>query len=354
MVDEYRPRPARDKPAESDFIDRLSGFLHEQGALDETDIRNLRSWLARGPESLEDDWSELLEDLISQGEYELVEEIRGRIGSDPDQEIQDFLSRQRPEENWAFLLGAGASRPPPTDIPTVQELLPRLWTKAEEINAPSLLALEKRCQDLGITNIEDLLTAISLAQDAASRPAIASLVGDLLFPQPTYSTGPQRKVRLVGSELVDSLGESSQLLFSVLVGMMKDQKQNAIHDAVARRVQQKPGRIITTNYDVCVERALGEGFYRYGLEDEPQNGINDADKTLVLKLHGSLSWYVCRSCDTPVSATLKQLDAASASSLYPVVAMCGVCAATAQQLIVAPVGAKSADHPVLLEIRQAG
>ncbi len=344
----YGPKP----PDEKTFHARMSDFLHEQGELDDGDISSIQNWLRSAPEMLEADWSAIIHDLRRQGYDDLISQIQSRQAPRIEEAVSAVLASTNTEGRWAILVGAGGSKPPPTEIPTVAELLDRLWEKAEEINAPSLLNLKARCVELKITNIEDLLTAIELAQDAASNPPVALLVGELLFPPgtraPAIGTRRSGPIGPIGPEVMETLSESSQILFSVLVGMMKDQRENPIHCAIAKRVTAKKDVIITTNYDVCIERALGEDSYDYGLDPMPPN----PEKILILKLHGSLSWYVCKSCDGYVAASLTQLDAASQAKLYPVVAMCDVCAATAQQLIVPPISAKSADHPALLAIRQ--
>jgi hypothetical protein len=351
MVDEFNS--GRRLEDEDTFLRRMLEYLDDQGELDPGDRRLIREWLQNQARGLQSDWSRIVEDLKRQGEQSLANDIESRIQPRIAEAVDALVMSHLPDSEWAILIGAGGSKPAPTEIPTVQELLPRLWEKAEEINAPSLLNLKARCEELRITNIEDLLTAIDLAQNAASSPRIASLVGDLLFPgAASRAVGPRRAVappvRAIGPEVVENLSESSQLLFSVLVGMMKDKRENPIHQAISSKVARKRDVIITTNYDVCIERALGADSYDYGLDPlQPQ-----PDKTLILKLHGSLSWYVCKSCDGYVSASLDQLEAASRAKLYPVVAMCGTCDSTAQQLIVPPVGAKSAQHPALLEIRQ--
>ena len=352
LEDFFRGPPSRGRKTQDEqaFLRQMRGYLEAQGTFDESDLGNIREFVSTEGRSLEEDWSDVISALRNQDEEELADEVESS-GRPDFTHLAEKVRSSGKDNKWAIFVGAGGSRPSPTDIPTVAELLPRLWQKAEEINAPSLLRLKERCAQLNITNIEDLLTAIDLAQSAASNPPIASLLEDLLYTQipPTVRTRRGSPVRLVGSELVDSLSESSQLLFSVLVGMMKDQKENDIHRAIASRVNGKDDVIITTNYDVCIERALGPGNYFYGLDG---NITKKSNETRLIKLHGSLSWYVCKSCDTYVTAGLDELDAASASKLYPLVAMCHICAATAQQLIVPPVGAKSADHPALLENRQ--
>jgi NAD-dependent SIR2 family protein deacetylase len=351
-------------PNESTWLNRYIEFLDEQdGILDSGDFHSLDTFLSRRTEMLRGDWEPIISSLREQGQDELATRLRRLTRIDFD-EIATVLRATEDSEQWAILVGAGGSKPDPSGIPTVTEMLPVLWEKAAEINAPSLLRLKARCDELGITNIEDLLTAITLAQAAASNAKVTSLVEDLLFPESAEEKATTRRIggirsaasarapRRVGSELVTSLSDSSQTLFSVLVGMMKDKPANAIHHAIARRVTRHADTVITTNYDVCLERALGEQGFDYRLEAIVGETGQGPKRARLLKLHGSLSWYACKNCDRYKTASVSEITTASEAGLYPVVTMCRNCDASAQQLIVPPIGAKYAEHPVLLDIRQ--
>lgn len=62
-----------------------------------------------------------------------------------------------------FLLGAGASSPKPSLIPTVKELLPQLLERARRLDRDDVTRLADFCDERKIDNIEDLLTAAQLA-----------------------------------------------------------------------------------------------------------------------------------------------------------------------------------------------
>ena len=343
---------------EQETYQSLTRFLDRQGELDSTDKSDLRRFLESHSGSLEMDWSAVEDDLDRQGEPQLLEQLVSRRYSSEEDIIaiaSSLHNKLSSNASWTLLVGAGGSSPSPTEIPTVSELLPILWKKAAEINAPSLLRLEDVCNRLGITDIEVLLTAIELAQMATHSPGAVGLLEALLFQRSSLdgvqSRGTSRRISAgrTSPENVEILSESSQTLFSVLVGMMTEKPSNAIHKAIADRIASGQGdTVITTNYDVCIEKALMDQgrAYRYGFVDEDQSG------SLVLKLHGSLNWYSCRSCDEHVTADLRQISDAVESGLYPIVSMCRSCSATAQQMIVPPTAMKSVQHPVLLEIRQ--
>ncbi len=68
----------------------------------------------------------------------------------------------------AFLLGAGASKPKPSSIPTVKELLPQLLDRARRLDRDDVTKLAEFCEAGNIDNIEDLLTAAQLLPFAAA------------------------------------------------------------------------------------------------------------------------------------------------------------------------------------------
>src|SRR5207245_1930533 len=156
------------------------------------------------------------------------------------------------------------------------------------------LQLKGRCDELGITNIEELLTAVTLAQSVTSNTRVTALVEELVYGDHSevqrISAATRRPAtRRAGTELVASLSDSSQALFSVLVGIMKDRPPNAVHTAIATRARSNLDTVITTNYDVCLERAFGEGQYNYRLEPLATVAASRGlDAATMIKLHGSL------------------------------------------------------------------
>src|SRR5437588_4702665 len=83
--------------------------------------------------------------------------------------------------NLTFILGAGASKPKPSDIPTVRELLPQLLERARRLDREDLTKLAEFCERRKIDNIEDLLTAAQLSTFCSRNPTVLSLMNYLLY-----------------------------------------------------------------------------------------------------------------------------------------------------------------------------
>ncbi|MEZ4554421.1 MAG: SIR2 family protein [Dehalococcoidia bacterium] len=336
--------------SETDAHLRLTRYLREQGELDESDLDRLTKFLDSHQQAwLTLDWQEILDALQRQEQTSLWRRLDARIARPADvaagtaTRIAQGTIATTP---WVMMLGAGASKPAPTNIPLVSELLAILWEKAAAVNAKSLLRIRERAEDLGITNIEDLLTAIDIAQTVSGAPRVRGLIRDLLYP-----TDPRRGPQRLGNRNLDQLApmddlrESSETLFSLLVGMMRTSPANPIHVAIADRSRRSNLTALTTNYDVCLERALGaDGYWYVGVEERRQGAP-------ILKMHGSLNWFACRNCDRVVAVQLAHIESAIEAGIYPVVSQCPSCEALAPHLIVPPIGTKSAQHPTLLAIR---
>ena len=79
------------------------------------------------------------------------------------------------------MLGAGASKPSPSDIPTVKELLPQLLERARRLDRDDVTQLAAFCEQRKIDNIEDLLTAAQLASFSSKTPNVLRLMNYLLY-----------------------------------------------------------------------------------------------------------------------------------------------------------------------------
>lgn len=350
----------------------IIGYLDSQNEfLDRSDLGRLDEFLERSRTPLKENWARVISALQVQSERDprskdILTQLQIRVTPVEDA-ISSFKRDHDLRSPLAIFVGAGGSAPAPTSIPTLQNLLPTLWQKAGEIGNKPLLRLQQQCESLGISNIEDLLSAIYMAQGAVGNTKITSLLRLLLGGQdpqvddpslsPTARARRQRTEAIQPTiEIVESLRESLQTLFSVLVGMMVGKAGNRIHNGISEYCKRVGDvTIITTNYDVCIESALGQEGFTYdvlaALSDDNDAGPQMLSR--VLKLHGSLNWYACLSCDRPVTARLDAIDRAYADGLYPVIAICRECQATAQQLIVPPITQKYQIHPMLLDVRQA-
>ncbi len=349
-------RRPESRSIEAEALDQMRRTVQFQRYLAPSDLDRLVRFLSARIDAGEDlqlDWSRITEQLRAQDEASVLALFDQLSRSTAADAIAQRLREAIPANaNFAFLVGAGGSKPAQTEIPTVNEFMPVLWSKAAEIDSQPLLDLQQKCMALGIDDIEVLLTAIDVAESATRYQGVTDLLRFLLFgeAEPESSLARSRSTipRRPSTEIVQSLRDASQTLFSVLVGMMTNKQPNAIHNEVARVVRSRPTGhvVVTTNYDVCIEEAFGQGNYAY------EAGDGTEQKPTVLKLHGSLNWYACMNCDRYVTADLEQIRVATQAGLYPVISMCPQCASTARQLIVPPIGAKVAEHPALLGIRR--
>jgi hypothetical protein len=115
-----------------------------------------------GKESISPEWLKLCRHLLNPASKtqrskrlrQFSSVARNMVDHSPELEAID-VDRSR----LAFLLGAGASRPEPTNIPTVNELLPDLLRRARLQDRDDLTHLAEFCDRSGIRHIEDLLTA---------------------------------------------------------------------------------------------------------------------------------------------------------------------------------------------------
>jgi NAD-dependent SIR2 family protein deacetylase len=134
--------------------------------------------------------------------------------------------------------------------------------------------------------------------------------------------------------------------------MMVGRPSNAAHLSIAELCTSHPGTtVVTTNYDTCLEGALGGDAYTYGFEPRATSPSSPS-VTRLAKLHGSLNWYSCVNCDRFIAAPLDEVGRAFQAGLYPIISICPSCQATAQQLIVPPIGQKYHDHPMFLNVRR--
>ena len=110
--------------------------------------------------------------------YQVIEEALKSV-----QRIDGEISgwSLHPQIRLAILLGAGASAPEPSCIPTVAGLLPELWRRAKKIGRDDLDSLEAWCQSHKILNIEDLLTAAYIANFSAKNASVTGLLDYFLF-----------------------------------------------------------------------------------------------------------------------------------------------------------------------------
>lgn len=320
----------------------------------------------------------------------VYEEHKERLPSPIKRDIEEFFDKLKPYDEVltrldpstvkiSFLLGAGASKPEPSNIPTVKELLPQLLERARRLDREDVNKLADFCDRHRIVNIEDLLTAAELATFSSRNPTILRLLNYLLYR--TDSEGPvssSRVYQFFGETMepvraraenyvgdlasVAFLQDTLQVLFGLLSSTMLPAKPNAAHKAIALYAKERPSAyIITTNYDCCVDLALGDVsndfIYRIdfsNVDDQRQFAAEDCTK--LIKLHGSLNWFYCETCQEvqliDIRRTVKSFQ--SDETVYPVIGICKDCGGQRRGLLVPPLAMKfDAAPPLTPLLREA-
>jgi len=266
----------------------------------------------------------------------------------------------------SFLLGAGASKPEPSNIPTVKELLPQLLERARRLDRDDVTKLADFCEMRKIDNIEDLLTAAQLATFCSRNPIVLQLINYLLYGgQSDEPYDIPSFVRSWGSETIEStrsrrsrdpvadlssvafLQDTLQVLFGLLSSTMLPATPNPAHEAIMKYVrEQSNSSIVTTNYDCCMDLALGNvgKDLEYGIEFK--NATHDTSPgnqcTRLIKLHGSLNWFYCETCQDIQLVDIREMvnNFLDDKALYPVIGICKGCGGQRRGLLVPPLAMK--------------
>lgn len=260
-------------------------------------------------------------------------------------------------EEIVFLLGAGASKPEPSDIPTVTDLLPELLTRARRIDREQLTDLAEFCDRQGITNIEDLLTAVQISAFCNTNPRILSIIGFQLFGEVMDDRPgrlPRRRLSHTDVSSVAYVQDTLQMLFGLLSNLMLPARPNAGHQAIVEFVKRTPSTpIVTTNYDCCIDLALinNEVPVSYTLDfanPNLQDHFSDASCSLI-KLHGSLNWHHCETCQEVRLIDIRQAveDYTNQRAEYAIVSVCNECGGQRRGLLVPPQAMKFDVSPSL-------
>jgi NAD-dependent SIR2 family protein deacetylase len=115
---------------------------------------------------------------------------------------------------------------------------------------------------------------------------------------------------------------------------------NPAHEAIAAFAKLHPtSAIVTTNYDCCIDLALGalklpvtyHLDFAYWRED-PGDGIS------LIKLHGSLNWYYCETCQKVQCLDIKSTVEDYKADMRPfsVIAICKDCGGQRRGLLLPP------------------
>lgn len=248
------------------------------------------------------------------------------------------------KQRICFLLGAGASKPAPSDIPTVKELLKYMLERARRLGRDDVARLADFCQRNHIENIEDLLTAAELAKFTSRNAAVLGLMNYLLYRGADDSD--HRKQREADVASVAFLQDTLQVLFGLLSSTMLPAEPNAAHTAIAEYAKQHNGTyIVTTNYDCCMDLALKSAAVDISYHLQFCNttvGAANPDATNLVKLHGSLNWFYCDTCQEAqhVDIAVMRNNYTSDSTPYPVIGICKGCGGPRRGLLVPPLAMK--------------
>lgn len=183
----------------------------------------------------------------------------------------------------------------------MQELLPDLLSRARRLDRDDVTRLADFCEESSINNLEDLLTAAQLGEFCSRNPTVLSVLDFLLFGARSQEVPTRRRARgLADPASVAFLQDTLQILFGLLSSRMLPARPNTGHEAIAKYVSQvRDASIVTTNYDCCMDIALSEVQRAVDYQLDFSNREQDesvAEKTTLLKLHGSLNWFYCETC----------------------------------------------------------
>lgn len=264
-----------------------------------------------------------------------------------------------------FLLGAGASKPEPSGLPTVEELLPELWRRAAKLGREDLKSLQEWCEHprRAIKNIEDLLTAAYIANFSSRNSGVLALLDYFLYRQ-RVSAAPEEEPRTVGARraaaaaalesdvsAIALLQDTLQTLFGLLLGRMILAQPNAAHAAIASLAKER-GRVsvVTTNYDGCIDQAMTDDGLRADYLVEMQRPENSC--VTIVKMHGSINWSYCDSCQEmklhELAHMRKSYEADTLS--FPVIGICKNCGGQRRPMVVPPMSFKVVMFPPLLAL----
>jgi NAD-dependent SIR2 family protein deacetylase len=308
--------------------------------------------ITSGREDVHPDWQRLfhsektrLQKVLPSRDFEyLSSNLKPRKPYD-----DEVLNLNPKEYATIFLLGAGASKPRPSDIPTVNELLPDLLSRARRLDRADLKDLADFCEKSKIENIEDLLTAAQLSEYCSKNPSVLRLVEYLLYRKERESDQrrfPRPRLESVELSAVAFLKDTLQVLFGLLSSRMLPARPNNGHKAIASFVRSKKrSAIVTTNYDCCMDLALGEEGRDFTYKVDFSNTTSNTSSnnlTPLIKLHGSLNWFYCDTCQQVHLLDTRKIvrDYKRDAAPYSVIAVCRGCGGQRRGLLVPPLALK--------------
>jgi len=321
--------------------------------------------ISEGREELDERWERVWNKVKNSAKrimpptgIERIEAAIENIASIDENLWQVNLAEEQP---LTVLLGAGASKPSPSNIPVVAEFLPELWRRARKLDREDLNNLAKWCGKNNISNIEDLLTAAQIANFTTKSSGILTLLYYFLysrsepeFPHFLYSERsviPRPTFRPPTSDVsaIALLQDTLQILFSLLTEPMILAEPNSGHRAISELISKHINTtIITTNYDGCIDQAIKEKGIPYEyLIGQKESNNNETAK--LIKMHGSINWFHCESCQEMFRYNLSDIKEAYKKNKlgYPVIQICKNCGGLARPMIVPPLSLKFFMFPPL-------
>lgn len=276
--------------------------------------------------------------FVTLGDFGGGGEVSSKI---PELEFEDG-------DDVVFLLGAGASAA--SNIPTVGNLLPKLLDRARQIGRDDLDDLVRFCRNHDMDNIENLLTAAYISDFAATDQNIADLVHYFLFSQGSEPPNESPRPDVTSVKFTQ---ETLQTLFGLLTSTMISKNPNPTHESIREFATAYENiSIVTTNYDCCIDEELVEsGIGLTGTIGE-ENPKGHEETVELLKMHGSINWEYCESCQNVGKShfpELKQNYMGDRQS-YSVVGICPNCYARRRPLLVPPISFKFLMFPDLIDI----
>lgn len=192
--------------------------------------------ITSGRETVHPEWrnifevhQQMLESRIPPEELADIKQKFGLVKPYDDEVLTIDLRTSR----ITFLLGAGASKASPSDIPTVKELLPDLLQRARRLGRQDLDRLAEFCERSKLDNIEDLLTAAQLSEFCSRNPNVLELIQFLIYRREDRAGvrfDPRFRQRLIGDlSAVAFLQDTLQVLFGLLSSRMLPAEPNKAH-----------------------------------------------------------------------------------------------------------------------------
>jgi len=255
------------------------------------------------------------------------------------------LKEKKEKVKIVFMFGSGASRPPPSNIPTVNEMLDYLVGNLPPTEIPFASKVKDWASRNGI-NIEDILTVGYLGTLLVSKPIVNKLVGEIIYRE------LEDEAELREREYVFSFQDLVGRVFSMVSGLMAKADSNIVHESVANLIKNSQNdellefSVTTTNYDVCVEKAFEKSDLKYRYL-----GIDGKEGIPLVKIHGSINWFYCEGCQSVVTYSIKELE--RFKKIFPTSGSCQKCGTPASLLMVPPIAYKYVMFPILIDIWQA-